>query len=467
MALLITGGGTGGHLAIAQALGEELAKRKGQNGGLVEVVYVGSVNGQDKQWFECGNLSACIHLANASTPLHCGAHLSAPHLQGENICQSDTSPTSIVEITEVAEIKKVAKNSKSARILDCAKNANSDTVSAKTTDSHKNPIFSATYFLPTSGVVNKRGIAKILSLLHHLKSLKTIRTIFAKHDIKAVISVGGFSAAPASIGAIVFGKPLFIHEQNAIKGRLNALLSPFAKRVFSSFGEKRVPYPIKSQAREKARVRTEIKTIAFIGGSQGARTINHLAISLAPTLLSLGFRIIHQCGQNELESTKAKYAEIGISIDMKKEADKIEIFGFSTDILSHLESADICIGRAGASSVWENAALGLPMIYVPYPYAASNHQVHNAEFFASKGLGLVLVESKNNTSQKDAQEKARKQAQKQAQIEAMKDRILEYIASFGSSEGKNALESISKSLISLAKQDGAKLIVDEILGELN
>ena len=281
--------------------------------------------------------------------------------------------------------------------------------------------------------------------------------------------MGGFSAAPASMGAIVFGKPLFIHEQNAIKGRLNALLSPFAKRVFSSFGKNRVPYPIKSQAREKARVRTEIKTIAFIGGSQGARTINHLAISLAPTLLSLGFRIIHQCGQNELESTKAKYAEIGIGTCTQKEAHsdvdnkKLELFGFSTDILSHLESADICIGRAGASSVWENAALGLPMIYVPYPYAASNHQVHNAEFFASKGLGLVLVESKNNTSQKDAQEKARKQAQ----IEEMKDRILEYIASFGSSEGKNALESISKSLISLAKQDGAKLIVDEILGELN
>lgn len=456
MALLITGGGTGGHLAIAQALAEELAKRKGQNDNLGEVVYVGSISGQDKQWFGCGNLSAGIHLANVSTPLHCGAHLGAPHSQGENICQSDTSPTSIVEIN------KVAKN---------ANTANGDKANTKATDFSEKSIFSATYFLPTSGVVDKRGIAKILSLLHHLKSLKTIRAIFAKHDIKAVISVGGFSAAPASMGAIVFGKPLFIHEQNAIKGRLNALLSPFAKRVFSSFGKRRVPYPIKSQAREKARVRTEIKTIAFIGGSQGARTINHLAVSLAPTLLSLGFRIIHQCGQNELESTKAKYAEIGIGTCAQKEADskenKLELFGFSTDILSHLESADICIGRAGASSVWENAALGLPMIYVPYPYAASNHQVHNAEFFASRGLGLVLVESKNNTSQKDAQEKERKQAQKQAEIEAMKDRILEYISSFGSSEGKNALESISKSLISLAKQDGAKLIVDEILGELN
>lgn len=448
MALLITGGGTGGHLAIAQALGEELARRKGQNDNLGEVVYVGSISGQDKQWFE------------VDSPLG-DSFLQSPHCASLR-CMYDTPHSHSEEIAK--------SNTANARILDSSENANTangDRENAKATDFSEKSIFSATYFLPTSGVVDKRGIAKILSLLHHLKSLKTIRSIFAKHDIKAVISVGGFSAAPASIGAIVFGKPLFIHEQNAIKGRLNALLSPFARRVFSSFGEKRVPYPIKSQAREKARVRTEIKTIAFIGGSQGARTINHLAISLAPTLLSLGFRIIHQCGQNELESTKAKYAEIGIGTCAQKEAhskeNKIELFGFSTDILSHLESADICIGRAGASSVWENAALGLPMIYVPYPYAASNHQVHNAEFFASKGLGLVLVESKNNTSQKDAQT----QAQKQAEIEAMKGKILEYIASFGSSEGKNALESISKSLISLAKQDGAKLIVDEILGELN
>lgn len=454
MALLITGGGTGGHLAIAQALGEELAKRKGQNGGFGEVVYVGSISGQDKQWFE------------VDSPLG-DSFLQSPHCASLR-CMYDTPHSHSEEIAK--------SNTANARILDSSENANTangDRANAKATDFSEKSIFNATYFLPTSGVVNKRGIAKILSLLHHLKSLKTIRTIFAKHDIKAVISVGGFSAAPASIGAIVFGKPLFIHEQNAIKGRLNALLSPFARRVFSSFGKNRVPYPIKSQAREKARVRTEIKTIAFIGGSQGARTINHLAISLAPTLLSLGFRIIHQCGQNELESTKAKYAQIGIDTCTQEEAGnnvdnkKLELFGFSTDILSHLESADICIGRAGASSVWENAALGLPMIYVPYPYAASNHQVHNAEFFASKGLGLVLVESKNNTSQKDVQEKARKQTQKQAEIEAMKDRILEYIASFGSSEGKNALESISKSLISLAKQDGAKLIVDEILGELN
>lgn len=451
MALLITGGGTGGHLAIAQALGEELARRKGQNDNLGEVVYVGSVSGQDKQWFE------------VDSPLG-DSFLQSPHCASLR-CMYDTPHSHSEEIAK--------SNTANARILDSSENAKVDRENTKAIHSSKKPIFSATYFLPTSGVVDKRGIAKILSLLHHLKSLKKIRAIFAKHDIKAVISVGGFSAAPASIGAIVFGKPLFIHEQNAIKGRLNGLLSPFARRVFSSFGKRRVPYPIKSQAREKARVRTEIKTIAFIGGSQGARTINHLAISLAPTLLSLGFRIIHQCGQNELESTKAKYAEIGIDTCTQKEADnnvdnkKLELFGFSTDILSHLASADICIGRAGASSVWENAALGLPMIYVPYPYAASNHQVYNAEFFASKGLGLVLVESKNNTSQKDAQEKERKEAQKQAEIEAMKDRILEYIASFGSSEGKNALESISKSLISLAKQDGAKLIVDEILGELN
>ena len=317
-------------------------------------------------------------------------------------------------------------------------------------------LFSATYFLQTSGVVNKKGIAKILSLFHHLKYLKTIRQIFITHNITAVISVGGFSAAPASFGALLFNKPLFIHEQNAIKGKLNALLSPFAKRIFSSFSKNSVPYPTKSKARVNATVRQEIKTIGFIGGSQGARTINSLALSLAPTLLNRGFSIIHQCGQNELESTKSSYKKLGLHCSQNEESspshkNSVEVFGFSKDIIAKLAQVDICICRAGASSVWENAALGLPMIYIPYPYAAQNHQVHNAEFFTSRGLGHIVLESKKEKTK--------------AQIEEMKKQILTHIEAYIKSPER--LESTSKSLIALASNDGAKIIIDEILAEIN
>ena len=554
-----------------------------------------------KAFFSGGNSPAGSHLANPSTPLHCGARPSAPHSQGETICQSTTSRARIVDssisesslrenpqdsrgnltqndktnspslaegvrgrvdsnaelslqdsendrgtslpATQVANecearagavakqnLVKIASNSKNAQLElqgDChaldsmESNARNDEKNFlcrpealaevslarknnrdisglspqddKDIDSHaeksdflKKPhidcfdknlesrktrqsrsffsndskqqksLFSATYFLQTSGVVNKKGIAKILSLFHHLKYLKTIRQIFITHNITAVISVGGFSAAPASFGALLFNKPLFIHEQNAIKGKLNALLSPFAKRIFSSFSKNSVPYPTKSKARVNATVRQEIKTIGFIGGSQGARTINSLALSLAPTLLNRGFSIIHQCGQNELESTKSSYKKLGLHCSQNEESspshkNSVEVFGFSKDIIAKLAQVDICICRAGASSVWENAALGLPMIYIPYPYAAQNHQVHNAEFFTSRGLGHIVLESKKEKTK--------------AQIEEMKKQILTHIEAYIKSPER--LESTSKSLIALASNDGAKIIIDEILAEIN
>jgi UDP-N-acetylglucosamine--N-acetylmuramyl-(pentapeptide) pyrophosphoryl-undecaprenol N-acetylglucosamine transferase len=79
------------------------------------------------------------------------------------------------------------------------------------------------YFFDTSGVVNKKGIKKLLSLTNILNYSFKTRKIFKKHNIKKVFSVGGYSAAPASFGAIMFNKPLFIHEQNAYMGKLNKI----------------------------------------------------------------------------------------------------------------------------------------------------------------------------------------------------------------------------------------------------
>ena len=145
MMVAITGGGTGGHLAIANALKEELNAR-----GL-KPIYIGSQNGQDKAWFEDDNG------------------------------------------------------------------------------------FDQTYFLDSKGVVNKRGIKKLLVLKDIISSAFTCRGIFKKHKVKAVFCVGGYSAAPASFASILSRTPIYIHEQNAVIGTLNKLLKPFSKEFFSSY----------------------------------------------------------------------------------------------------------------------------------------------------------------------------------------------------------------------------------------
>lgn len=386
--IAITGGGTGGHLAIARALAQELKRRE------IPVIYIGSLYGQDQMWFGDQARSVAKSPARDSAQQDVGAE-SLPIQSLDSRAESTTPESS----------------------------------------NPQNPLFEACYFLNTFGVVNKRGLKKLQALWAQVRALVQVRAVFARHNVRAVISVGGFSAGPASIGAIVFRRTLFIHEQNAIKGTLNTLLSPFATRVFSAFTTPATPYPLQLATKEHARIRTEFRHIIFIGGSQGARAVNNLALAIAPILLEHGIAITHQCGDKELLRVKEAYENLGI-------ADSITLFGFDRNLIAHLACADICVGRAGASSVWENAALGLPTLYIPYPYAAKNHQYHNARYFVQKGLGkLVLEEDLQETNPEDLAK----------QILAVLAPIVDNI------------ESISQGLLALSAQNGAQMIIDEVI----
>ncbi|MCE3039805.1 undecaprenyldiphospho-muramoylpentapeptide beta-N-acetylglucosaminyltransferase [Helicobacter anatolicus] len=304
---VITGGGTGGHLAIAKVLATVLKKQK------QPVIYIGSLQGQDRVWFE------------------------------------------------------------------------------------KNDLFDSVYFLNTTGVVDKKGAFFIKAIVLQIRAILKVRAIFKTHKIHTVISVGGFSAGPASIAAILSGKRFFIHEQNAIKGKLNQMLTPFAKNIFGSFEDKskqflKTPYPVRQEFFLESRVRKKVRTILFLGGSQGAVAINEFALNVAQDLILRGYKIIHQCGSRDFERMKQEYIRMELF-------GKIDLFDFSSNIITKISAADLCICRAGASSVWELAANGLPCIYVPYPYAAGNHQYYNALFFENKKLGFI-VEQHNLTQKK-------------------------------------------------------------------
>lgn len=204
--------------------------------------------------------------------------------------------------------------------------------------------------------------------------------IFDKYDVKKVISVGGFSAAPATFAAITsFGCKLYIHEQNSVMGKLNEITSKFASKLFSSFDSKSEvkDYPVSEEFFDNARIRDELKSIIFLGGSQGAKAINDFAIKVAPKLKSLGLKIIHQTGKNDYERVKEQYDKLKIEVD---------VFAFSKDISQKMSEADFAVSRAGASTLWELCANSLPTLFVPYPYAAKDHQYTNAKFIEKRAL---------------------------------------------------------------------------------
>ena len=213
------------------------------------------------------------------------------------------------------------------------------------------------------------------------KAMRQARRFIKAHGIEAVLSVGGFSAAPASFTAILTGTPLFIHEQNAVSGRLNRILKPFAKRFFSSYGNDRIDYPVSDVFFQTARLRTKVETVIFLGGSQGARAINDSALELAPELRRRGIRIIHQTGNLDFERVKAVYGELGIEAD---------VFAFDKELYKRIARADFAVSRAGASTLWELAANRIPTLFIPYPYAAGDHQYHNARYLADRNAGWVV-----------------------------------------------------------------------------
>ena len=252
----------------------------------------------------------------------------------------------------------------------------------------KDSKFSAVYFLHTTGVVNQKGLGKIKALFKVLQAFFRARKMLKIHEIEATYSVGGFSAAPASLASLSAKIPLFIHEQNAVEGRLNSLLKPYAKRFISAY-DLTSPikgYPVEEVFSKIARVRKELKTIIFLGGSHGARAINDLALSVCKELQKRDIKILHQAGESDFERVEQEYAKVGV---------QVQLYSFTHELASLIEQADLAVSRAGASTLWELTTNGCPAFYVPYPYAAGDHQFHNAKFIVDNNLGWCEREGEN------------------------------------------------------------------------
>ena len=159
--------------------------------------------------------------------------------------------------------------------------------------------------------------------------------------------------------------------------------------MFISAYEKDSPvagYPVKEEFFASSRVRQKLETIIFLGGSQGAKAINDLALHVSPVLAQKGIKIIHQCGEREYDRVRSEYEKMGI---------EAELYSFTKEMASLVSRADLAVSRAGASTLWELCANGLPAFFVPYPHAAGDHQFYNARFIVQEEMGWCERESED------------------------------------------------------------------------
>jgi UDP-N-acetylglucosamine--N-acetylmuramyl-(pentapeptide) pyrophosphoryl-undecaprenol N-acetylglucosamine transferase len=226
--------------------------------------------------------------------------------------------------------------------------------------------------------------------------LQSIR-ILMKERPHVVLSMGGYVAGPGALAAWLLRRPLILHEQNAIAGWTNRVLSRFAKRIMVAFPEvfaelaRKVVFtgnPVRKEIlnlNRESKNESEKINLLILGGSQGASILNQ-TVPQALALLPEEKRphVWHQTGKNHLEVTKANY------LNSKIES---RVSDFIQDMAAAYAWADIVICRAGALTVAEIAAVGVASILIPFPYAVDDHQTFNAKYLSSQGGAFLLAQS--------------------------------------------------------------------------
>jgi UDP-N-acetylglucosamine--N-acetylmuramyl-(pentapeptide) pyrophosphoryl-undecaprenol N-acetylglucosamine transferase len=211
-----------------------------------------------------------------------------------------------------------------------------------------------------------------------------------------IIGVGGYSSGPVALAGWLMRRPIILHEQNILPGITNRLVGRFARRIHVSFEESMAFFPAKKVFFTGNPVRQSILsvernapsegrfTVFVSGGSQGAHRVNTAVVEALDHLENkASYHFIHQTGDADCDMVTDAYASRGISAKVQP---------FYTDMDAQYSAADIIIGRAGATSMAEITAIGLPAILIPYPYAADNHQVKNALSLSSRGAAEMITE---------------------------------------------------------------------------
>lgn len=250
------------------------------------------------------------------------------------------------------------------------------------------------------GGLRGKGAATLLSAPFRLLAAvgQAIRAI-RRHRPRVVLGAGGFVSGPGGLAAWLLRRPLVVHEQNAVAGMTNRVLARFADRVLegfpNSFGPgveaERVGNPVRAEItaiappeRRYAGRQGAARLLVF-GGSQGAARLNAvLPAALAELPEELRPEVLHQTGQPGLEDTANAYRNRGLTADVRP---------FVEDMAGAYGWADLAVCRAGALTIAELSAAGMPAILIPFPAAVDDHQTRNAEYLVSVGAAVLLPES--------------------------------------------------------------------------
>lgn len=257
-------------------------------------------------------------------------------------------------------------------------------------------------WLSVEGMRGKGLLSKFTAVWRLAQACLQARRILRQRKPDVVLGMGGFVAGPGGLMAKVLGIPLVIHEQNRIPGTTNRwLVKLAASKVLEAFpgsfsasinaictgNPLRKAFNGLSEKAEWTPASQRALRVLVLGGSQGAKVLNDNVPDALASLSNLDIK--HQTGNAMQAEVVERYQRLGVNA---------EVLAFIEDMAAAYQWADLIICRAGAMTVSEVAACGLPAIFVPLLHAIDDHQTANARYLCESGAALLLAQPELNAS---------------------------------------------------------------------
>ena len=240
---------------------------------------------------------------------------------------------------------------------------------------------------------------KMLGFLWRLpKTVRDCRKILTREKADVVLGMGGFTSFPPVYAGSKMGLRTYIHESNAIPGKSNRLTARRCTAVLVGMDEAAGYFPGLQVVHTGTPVRQELnklpprdeacqffgldpakRTLLVMGGSQGARSLNTVAVE---GTIGTGWQVLHLAGQDDFERVNQ---EVGDRVGY-------QVMAFCSEMGAALAAADFCLARSGASSLTELSHAGVPALLVPFPHAADDHQTANAKVYERRGAAFLQTQ---------------------------------------------------------------------------
>ena len=252
--------------------------------------------------------------------------------------------------------------------------------------------------LPVRGVLG-RGFRAVGALFNMVRAVGMARKLVKNYKPDAVAGFGSYASCASLVAARTLGLPILVHEQNSYPGLTNRMMGRLAKTVCLSMDDASesgfqaekciwtgnpVRKSILAAAGSMHPEGAHAPHLLVLGGSLGARAVNSVVLGGLLRFMEAGIEIRHQTGRDDYERVEAGYKAHGL--------DSSGVMPFIDDMAEAYAWADLVLCRAGASTVAELAVCGKAAVFIPFPHATHDHQVHNARIVCREGAGMMFSE---------------------------------------------------------------------------